>query len=132
MVYFSIMKQLLLFGFSLVIVIAVWGQQKKEANSVMSMQQYLDSVKKKNEAQLKTPLDLLKKKQPILMQEQFRPKIIMPAYVNKNVMPVLSPDSSYVYNMPGTHAFDKSKAKGGAIFVGGNMWKLPAAISEKK
>lgn len=30
-------------------------------------------------------------------------------------MPVLSPDSDYVYNMPGTHAFDKSKAKGGVF-----------------
>ncbi len=130
--YFSIMKKLLLSGYLLVTAATSWSQQKKDPNPVMYMQQYWDSLKKKNEAQLKAPVDLLKKKQTAAMKEQFSPKRIIPSYINKNVMPVLSPDSDYVYNMPGTHAFDPSQAKGGIIFVTGKVEKIPISIDKKK
>ena len=131
MVYFSIMKPFLLLSCLLFIAAHAWSQQKNDPNTVLRMQQYLDSVKHKNEAALKAPLDLLKKKQTVVMKDQLRPKLIMPSYVNKNVMPVLSPDSNYVYNMPGTHAFDKTKVRGGVIFVADKS-KFPALTEEKK
>lgn len=126
------MKTLLLSGCLLAFAATSWSQQKKDPNHVMRMEQYWDSLKKKNEAQLKAPVDLLKKKQAIAMKDQFKPILIMPSNVYKKVMPVLYPDSNYVYNMPGTHAFDKSKAKGGALFVKGKTEKLSVPTGEKK
>jgi len=133
MVYFSIMKQLLLFTCLLVVGTVSWSQQKKNPGSVMNMQQYLDSMKKKNETRLKAPVDLLKIKQLVAMKEKYKPKrIILPSYVNKNAMPVLTPDSNYVYNMPGTHAFDRTKVKGGAIFVSGRTDKISEPNRERR
>lgn len=92
------------------------------------MQAYLDSIERKNEAQLKKTLDMFKDKKTALTNNNPGPAFILPGYIHKNVMPVLVPGSNYVYNMPGTHAFDKSKAKGGAIFV----TEQPNILSLKK
>lgn len=125
------MKKLLLLSCTTLLVSGIWAQEKKlvpDPPPAMNMQQYWDSLKKKNEAQLKAPVDLFKNKKTGLTTDNPGLTFIPPAYVNKNVMPVLAPDSDYVYNMPGTHAFDKSKAKGGVIFVTGT----PLVIIDKK
>ena len=131
-VYFSIMKKLLLLGCTTLFVSCIWGQQKTPVPHslppAMHMQQYWDSIKKKNEAQLKEPVNLFKNKKTGLLTDHPGLTLIPPAFINKNVMPVLAPDSDYVFNMPGTHAFDKSTAKGGVIFVTGT----PQIIIDKK
>lgn len=71
---------------------------------------------------------MFKDKKTALTNNNPGPAFILPGYIHKNVMPVLVPGSNYVYNMPGTHAFDKSKAKGGAIFV----TEQPNILSLKK
>lgn len=130
------MKKLLLLGCSTIFASFIWGQQKKLAPvplpPAMNMQQYWDSLKKKNEAQLKEPVNLFKDKTTGLTTTNPDLRFISPAYINKNVMPVFAPDSDYVFNMPGTHAFDKTKAKGGAIYVTDKLEKLPAIIDKKK
>lgn len=126
------MKKLLLLGCTTLLVSGIWAQEKKlvpdPPAAAINMQQYWDSLKKKNEAQLKAPVDLFRNKKTGLTTDNPVLTFIPPAYVNKNGMPVLAPDSDYVYNMPGTHAFDKSKAKGGVIFVMGT----PLVIIDKK
>lgn len=130
------MKKLLLLSCSTLLAAFIWGQQKKLAPVPLppakNMQQYWDSAKKRNEAQFKAPVNLFKDKTTGLTTAGPDLTFIPPTYINKNVMPVLAPDSDYVFNMPGTHAFDKSKAKGGAIFVTGNLEKLSAIIDKKK
>jgi hypothetical protein len=129
------MKKLLLLGCTTLLVSCIWAQEKKlvpDPHPAMNMQQYWDSLKKKNEALLNAPVDLFKNKKTGLTTDNPGLTFISPAFINKNMMPVLAPDSDYVYNMPGTHAFDKSKAKGGAIFVTGKVEKTSAIIDKKK
>lgn len=113
------MKTILLSGCLLFTAVTLWSQQSIQPPTVMSLQQYRDSLKKRNEAQLKMPLDVLKKKQTAVKRTPSNPIIILPYTGYKNVMPIWYPDSNYVYNMPGTYAYDQTKAKGGVFFVPG-------------
>ena len=110
------MKKLLLFICLMILTVALFAQQKKQEKNVLSMQHYLDSLKRKNQLALKTPADLLKKKQASVVSKPLKIISLPPSHIVTRGIPVWSPDSNYVYNMPGTHAFDKSKLKRGIFF----------------
>lgn len=111
------MKNLLLLGSALLVTMASFAQIKKESDEPLNLSQYWKN-QQKNDASSQTYLQLLKKKEPVA--QQLTMADILPLLKEadmKNNMPVLYPDSDYVFNMPGTHAFDPTKVKGGVFFI---------------
>lgn len=114
--YFSIMKKFLLSGCTLLFAMVSFGQLKKDPTTSLSLEQYWKN-QQKNDGSLQPALQLFKKKEPA---PQLHIADLLPLLNEaemKNTMPVLYPDSDYVFNMPGTHAFDPTKVKGGVFFI---------------
>lgn len=134
--YFSIMKKFLLLGCSLLFAMVSFGQLKKDPNTSLSLEQYWKSQQKKDDS-LQPSLQLFKKKEPVT--QPLKMADILPLLKEaemKNSMPVLYPDSDYVFNMPGTHAFDPTKVKGSVFFVKDapvirNCYNHPALVEIK-
>ena len=83
----------------------------KKRDTALTMQGFLDSMNKKREGIITngfTPATY-PKPQKISDLIQRAQKNISPDFIPQGAMPVWSPDSTYVFNMPGTHAFTKSQ-----------------------
>lgn len=108
------MKKFLLLGSALLFTMVSFGQLKKDPDASLRLEQYWQN-KQKASLSSNPFMNLFKKREP----EQNIADILSPQKETdqKNTIPVLYPDSDYVFNMPGTHAFDPTKVKGGAIFI---------------
>ncbi len=133
--YFSIMKNFLLSGCTLLFAMVSFAQIKKDPNTSLSLEQYWKN-QQKSDGSLHPSLNFSKKKAPA---QELNIADILPLQNEadiKNTMPVLYPDSDYVFNMPGTHAFDPTKVKGGVFFVtespvNRNCYQRPALVEIK-
>jgi len=77
------------------------------------MKSFLDSRSKQKPGILLEPLTIKEYPQQITLADslrngQIRKELLV---VFTNIMPVWSPDSNYVFNMPGTFAYDKNQAR---------------------
>lgn len=102
--------------------------QSKGANKVLDMKSFFGQNNK-----LIKPITIspqLLNKQKTEQQQMNLSNLNLFYSTEKNSIPVWSPDSDYVYNMPGTHAFDRSKYKVRVTFVGVKI-DNKAAATEK-
>lgn len=90
--------------------------QSKEANKVLDRKSFFEQNNKFSKPITISP-QLLNKQKTEKRQMNLADLNLFYS-PEKNSIPVWSPDSNYVYNMPGTHAFDRSKYKVSATFVG--------------
>lgn len=79
--------------------------------TVLSVKSFLDSINKKKEGIIAKGFTPATYPKPQTVSEliQRTQKNIPPNLIPESVMPVWSPDSTYVFNMPGTHAYDKNQ-----------------------
>ena len=104
----------LLFAAALFSFTAVLGQTT-DANKVLGLQEYLKQESKINPTKI-TP-QLLNKRKQYKVELITRNNTTSDSKPVKGSMPVWSPDSNYVFNMPGTHAYDQPKYTMRALFV---------------
>ncbi len=94
--------------------------EKKTINVTKSLnlKKFLDSRAKQKPSILLTPLTVKEYPQQIVLLDSLRKGLVRKQLLRgelnatlTNTMPVWSPGSDYVFNMPGTFAYDKTQVK---------------------
>ncbi len=111
------MKKALLLSILILSYVASFSQQKEKKNvhvlANKHMRKFLASKSQQKPSILLEPLTIKEYPQQITLSDSLRKGLtrINNHIVFTNSIPVWSPESDYVFNMPGTFAYDKSQVK---------------------
>lgn len=111
------MKKALLLSILILSYVASFSQQKEKKNvhvlANKHMRKFLVSKSQQKPSILLEPLTVKEYPQQITLSDSLRKGLtrINNHIVFTNSIPVWSPESDYVFNMPGTFAYDKSQVK---------------------
>lgn len=111
------MKKALLLSILILSYAASFSQQKEKKTvhvpANKHMRKFLDSKSQQKPSILLEPLTVKEYPQQITLSDHLRKGLARKEsqIIITNSIPVWSPDSNYVFNMPGTFAYDKNQAR---------------------